>query len=83
LCLQSADDPMAMNRNCVVCGYSLPSPHRKYCSSIRPRRACSGGQARKAHAGEPYYLDWWLKATGSIDAARSAYNDYVREYMRR
>jgi hypothetical protein len=41
----------------------------------REQRCCSRGSR--------YWLDHWLKAEGTDEAARAAYNLYMRDYMRR
>jgi hypothetical protein len=38
---------------------------------------------RRQNRGAPYWLDYWLKLTGSEDGARRAYNAYMCDYMRR
>jgi len=38
---------------------------------------------RRLNRGAPYWLDYWLKLTGSEDGARRAYNAYMCDYMRR
>ncbi len=75
---------MASNGNCIICGQSLPPRHGKYCSTHSTSASLLWKrQARKAEAGEPYYLDWWLKASGDLEGARRAYNEYMSGYMRR
>jgi len=75
---------MTTNNNCVVCGQTLTQRHRKYCSTHSALASLLWKRrARQANVGAPYHLDWWLMATGDIEAARQAYNEYMSNYMRR
>jgi hypothetical protein len=38
---------------------------------------------RQLNRGTKYWLDHWLKTAGDVEAARAAYNAYMRQYMRR
>lgn len=73
---------MLMRTNCIYppCGRPLPPRHRKYCSD-HSREATRLRKLDPKHRA--HYLDFWIKKTGSLEAARAANRAYMREYMRR
>jgi hypothetical protein len=65
------------------CGKPLPPRHRKYCAEHSPLAGLLWKRReRQVCRSTRYWFDYWLKAEGSEEAARAAYNSYFREYMR-
>lgn len=82
---------------CSNCGAVVPPHRRKYCNACGPRASAilkKGERERcrrlREGAGNPpygpgdvpYWLEAWFRQTGSVAAARAAYNAYQRQYMR-
>jgi hypothetical protein len=66
------------------CGKPLSPRHYRYCVDCAPTASVIWKRAqRRLNKGAPYWLDYWLKLTGSEDGARRAYNAYMSDYMRR
>jgi hypothetical protein len=66
------------------CGKPLPPRHRKYCRDCAPKASLLWKrELRRQNSGSSYWFDHWLKAAGSEEAGRRAYNAYMRDYMRR
>lgn len=67
-----------------LCGKPLPPRHRKYCAERSSLASALWKRAqRRASHGTAYWLDYWLKLAGDGQSAQSAYNAYMRNYMRR
>jgi hypothetical protein len=81
--MECVNSTVNLQRQCP-CGKPLSPRHYRYCADCAPTASVIWKRAqRRLNKGAPYWLDYWLKLTGSEDGARRAYNAYMCDYMRR